>query len=291
MGRKPLAIASKSLREHNIRTVPDDENAQWVPRAEQPFKRRGQPAARVRHQTVLKRAGQRAARIAANYRAGRFVQEIADRHRLAGAAVRLILADVLGPDYQAEFGRELIDGQEGDQESAEATAALAEVARQRLELLREAEIRPQHPRLWTSETILDAIQEWHKLNNHPPRRADFERGQRGRYPSPARVVQVFGSWRAAIAVAGLPVPVVTAGTAPSWSDEAILQAIRQADWEGVHTSSAFRAARRRPSMGTIVTRLGSWTRARHLALGADQDESGAGPGGSASRPPAPTPCQ
>ena len=84
----------------------------------------------------------------------------------------------------------------------------------------------------------------------------------------AAVGIIFGSWNAALAPAGL-VPTTTRRGTRTWSDEALLDAIREVAREGRVTSTRFRSGSGLATPATIATRLGSWSRAVQLALGAD----------------------
>jgi hypothetical protein len=74
-----------------------------------------------------------------------------------------------------------------------------------------------HPR-WTTEQIIEAMQEWARLYGEPPRYEEWHRasprhdparygtpgkGKRGRWPSGPTVQRRFGSWDAGLQAAGL----------------------------------------------------------------------------------------
>ena len=54
---------------------------------------------------------------------------------------------------------------------------------------------------WTHETIVYAINLWHRKHDRPPLTSDWEQAGEN-HPSRQTVARVFGSWNAAIAAAG-----------------------------------------------------------------------------------------
>ena len=54
---------------------------------------------------------------------------------------------------------------------------------------------------WTHDTIVYAINLWHRKHSRPPLTADWEQAGEN-HPSRQTVARVFGSWNAPIAAAG-----------------------------------------------------------------------------------------
>lgn len=63
----------------------------------------------------------------------------------------------------------------------------------------------KHSRIWTAETILQAIHRWHQQHGRPPIATEWIRGAPD-YPNPGTVIREHGSWANAIEAAGYPRP-------------------------------------------------------------------------------------
>lgn len=129
---------------------------------------------------------------------------------------------------------------------------------------------------WTRERCITALQAFYEVTGLAPRIADFEVRRRGQ-PAASSIRRVFGSWNDALVAAGIPVNRATgSGGRRQWSDEEILEALREADRAGEPTSAPFRTGRRLPWMGTIERRFGSWRAAKSLAISAPSEGGGQG---------------
>ena len=99
-----------------------------------------------------------------------------------------------------------------------------------------------------------------------PRVADFV-GRRDGRPTAPSIRRVFGSWNAALFAAGISVNRASgAGVRRHWSDEEILEAIREAARQGEATSDPFSTGRRLPWIGPIELHFGSWRVAKRLPM-------------------------
>lgn len=134
-------------------------------------------------------------------------------------------------------------------------------------------VRSGRVAMWTAERITAALRDLGRSLGRTPTMADLQSRPRSRWPSPARVRIVFGSWNAAVAAADLPLNATGRARRRMWSDDEILQAIREAAVEGDHGQRPFREGRRRPWLATITVRFGSWSVAEALALGCDRSEA------------------
>lgn len=120
------------------------------------------------------------------------------------------------------------------------------------------------PPRWTPETCLEALKAFHARNGRSPTMREFARSRRGTVPSPSTITRLFGSWSAALAAAGLDLH-RTVKSNPRYTDEQILAAIREAALAGEPTSRPFQSRQRRPWIGTLERRFGSWRVAQALA--------------------------
>lgn len=125
---------------------------------------------------------------------------------------------------------------------------------------------------WTAPRIIAALGQLTVTLGHTPTIGDLESRPRAMWPSPARVRTVFGSWQAALAAAGLRPQVADHAPRRVWSDEEILQAIQDAAAAGDPGEEPFREGRRRPRLGVIAVRFGTWSVAESLAMGADRGD-------------------
>lgn len=198
---------------------------------EEPFRRRGQPADIARPSRP--EGGHR-------YRRGKDQNEIAAARQRERQAAR--------EATEREFLSRLV---------AERASRAAEVPR-----------KPRRDARWTTEACLNALQSFYASNGRTPRGADLT--ESAELPSISSVARLFGNFNAALVAAGLPLNHV-AEHPHRWSDREILDAIRQAEAEGEPTSEPFRVGRRKPWIGTIERRFGSWRIAK--ALTARQPES------------------
>lgn len=159
-------------------------------------------------------------------------------------------------------------GQQGrpalERESAERECVAAGLG-ERAEWMGDLGQRRRRP-IWTASRIIAALRDLAGILGHTPTMAELESRPRNRWPSPARVRMVFGTWNAALAAADLPLN-ATRPRPRLWSDEEMLQAIRDAAAAGDRGQKPFREGRRRPWLATITTRFGSWSAAESLALG------------------------
>lgn len=121
--------------------------------------------------------------------------------------------------------------------------------------------------LWTAPRIILALGQLAAIVGRTPTIGDLESRPRAQWPSPSRVRVVFGSWGAALAAAGLRPKSADHSPRRVWSDEEILQAIQDAAAAGDPGPGPFKEGRRRPDLGTITARFGSWSTAESLALG------------------------
>lgn len=120
---------------------------------------------------------------------------------------------------------------------------------------------------WTAARIVAVLRDLAESLGHTPTMAELGSRPRSRWPSPALVRTVFGSWNAALAAAALPLNATDRSRRPVWSDEDILRAIRDAGAAGEPGQGPFGDGRRQPWLATIVIRFGSWSVAESLALG------------------------
>lgn len=127
--------------------------------------------------------------------------------------------------------------------------------------------------IWTASRITTALSDLARMLGHTPTIAELGSRPRSRWPSPSRVRIVFGSWNAALAAAGLTLNATDRAPRRLWSDEDILQAIRDAAAAGDQGQRPFREGWRRPWLATITIRFGSWSVAESLALGCDKNVS------------------
>jgi hypothetical protein len=83
------------------------------------------------------------------------------------------------------------------------------------------------PRLWSQKEVIDVAQQWARLHGRAPRCVEWRRvaGDASR-PTDALVIELFGSWNAMLAAAGLPI------AHRAWSREQTLAAL--ATWIGMH---------------------------------------------------------
>jgi hypothetical protein len=183
-------------------------------------------------------------------------------------------AEVKQPTIDTPYGRS-----GGRQEERRRQKRLERVDRERevteltLEerFLRLAELPPsgeRGPGHWTRERCIAGLRAFHEIEGRTPRLDDFQKARHWP-PSAATIWRVFGSWNSALVAAGIPVNRATGASGQRhWSDEEILEAIRQAEREGEPTSAAFRVGKRLPWIGTIEHRFGSWRVAKSLAMSA-----------------------
>ena len=247
------------------------------------LKRRGQRGASPRPDRTnppdplpLKRSQQRAAIVVEAYLAGQRSEEIAARMGVPASRIEIIVSQI--PEKtRATRGV----GVHPTAAGAGDAMALRREVRERLKAVRAVQGGGRLHQGLTPEECVAALRAFAKESGRPPRAIDFGRPSRVGAPNQQRVRQIFGSWNAALAAAGLPIG-RRGGGVLRWSDEAILEAIREADRAGKRTAAAFKVGRY-PNLGTIVTRFGSWSRARQLALSrprASPDDTAAGRGNS-----------
>lgn len=204
-----------------------------------------------------------------------------DRHRLGGVSRRRDepyarrgqraqrVQAGMGPYwYRARGVPKSTGGRQGRQaperESAERDRLAAGLG-ERAEWMRDRGQGGRRPK-WTASGVIAALRDLAGILGHTPTMAELEGRPRTRWPSPARVRMVFGTWNAALAAADLPLN-ATRPRPRIWSDEEILQAIRDAAAAGDRGQKPFREGRRRPWLATITIRFGSWSAAESLALG------------------------
>jgi hypothetical protein len=137
-------------------------------------------------------------------------------------------------------------------------------------------------RSWTEERILAAIRAWAAETGSPPRVRDWSpahavdgnggvrryRSEPGRWPSASIVAVRFGSFRAALERAGLPVPAAAPESRRVWTRERISEAVRR--WQRETGRSPRRsdwqhAADWHPAASTVYRVAGSWQRALEAA--------------------------
>lgn len=91
-------------------------------------------------------------------------------------------------------------------------------------------------------------------------------GQRAQEPTASAGKYRYQSWNA-VAEVGLPVDATDRARHRAWSDEDILQAVREAAAARDGGQTPFGEGRRRPWLATIIIRCGSWWVAESLAIG------------------------
>lgn len=124
------------------------------------------------------------------------------------------------------------------------------------------------PPRWTPATCVEALKAFHARHGRSPTMREFAGAQRGTQPSPSTITRLFGCWSAALSAAGLDLH-RTVSSNPQWTNEQIPPAIREAAVADEPTSRPFQSGQRRPWIGTIERRFGSWRVAQALA-GVDQ---------------------
>ena len=174
-------------------------------------------------------------------------------------------------------GRELKRGttdrnrqQRASREAAEREALAKAVAERAARALEVAHSNRSDAR-WTPAACFRAFRHFYAAEGRSPSVSDL--GSLESLPSRSTIARVFGSLNAGLVAAGLPLNHVSEHRL-RWSDEEILEALRQAELEGEPTSEPFRVGRRKPWIGTIERRFGSWRVAKALASG---QHSGAEP--------------
>lgn len=121
------------------------------------------------------------------------------------------------------------------------------------------------PSRWTPASCVEVLQAFHARHGRSPMMREFADARRGTLPHPSTISRLFGSWSAGLAAAGLPLNRTVTSNPRRWTDEQILEAIREAALAGDVTSTPFRLGQRRPWIGTIERRFGSWRVAQALA--------------------------
>lgn len=89
-----------------------------------------------------------------------------------------------------------------------------------------------------------------------------------RSPSPARIIQRFGSWRAACTAAGVVAGAAPRAYAQRWDRETVVGAVREYLSTGSGTYADYQAWARdgdRPSGPTVRNVLGGWEAAKQAA--------------------------
>lgn len=125
------------------------------------------------------------------------------------------------------------------------------------------------PHLWDEAAVLAAIRDWTEKHGKPPSYHAWDRSGPD-WPTASTVRHMFGSWRAGLAAAGVPTRNYRRTVPRKYSDEAILESIREAFAAGECTSRPFMAGTRRPYLAVIISRFGSWNQAVALAGVLDQ---------------------
>jgi len=118
-------------------------------------------------------------------------------------------------------------------------------------------------RYWTRERIIASMHEWEAEYGHQPSARNWLIDNAGtQYPSCTVVQKIFGSWSAGIKAAGFtPLP---SGTPQKWSDEEILEAIRdhaRMHGEFPRLNEWKHRAEHRPTQACVAQRFGTWNTA------------------------------
>lgn len=172
-----------------------------------------------------------------------------------------------GPhEYRRDRGRAEAAGRAKAKRRAARKRLQEELAAATRAKLREVAAVRGHrvPGRWTPTTCVEILQAFYARHGRSPTMRDFAEAPRRNFPNPSTVTRLFGSWSAGLAVAGLPLNVAV-NSKPRWTDEQILAAIREAALAGDTTSRPFRLGNRRPWIGTIERRFGSWRVAQAFA--------------------------
>lgn len=189
--------------------------------------------------------------------------------------------DFLAHEYRRGRGQKAADERAKSQRRAARDLRQQELAAATIPRLSEVAARRQGwaPPRWTPATCVGALRAFHVRHGRSPTMREFAVARRGTLPSPSTITRLFGSWSAGLAAAGLDLH-RTVGSDPRWTDEQILGAIREAALAGEPTSRPFQSGQRRPWIGTIERRFGSWRVAQALAgvdrpsIAADQRADG-----------------
>ena len=163
-----------------------------------------------------------------------------------------------GPSAAGE--RAKAERREARDQREKELAAVTEPRLREVAALRQGWVPPR----WTPTTCIEVLQAFYARQGRSPTMREFANARRGTLPHPSTICRLFGSWSAGLAAAGLPLN-RTVSSSPRWTNEQILAAIRAAALAGDPTSRPFQLGQRRPWIGTIERRFGSWRVAQERA--------------------------
>lgn len=127
-----------------------------------------------------------------------------------------------------------------------------------------------------NDPILAAIAEIAALTDSPLSTSFYDRNRRPGMVSARRVIQVWGTWSAANAAAGVISPAPSRSYSPAWSHDDVVAAVRRYLTEADTSSYAGYEKWRKsvpeplPSAGTVRSQMGCWANALEQARGGSE---------------------